>query len=321
LSAKIIFMGTPDFAVPSLKALIKNQYEVVAVVTQPDRPSGRGKRLTPPPVKVVAEAAGLKVMQPERLRNEAVVTELAALQPDLIMVAAFGQILRQNVLDLPSYGCLNVHASLLPRWRGASPVTAAIRAGDTETGITLMKMDIGLDTGPILAQRAIPIQPHHTGGTLTAELAELGASLLIETLPDWLAGRIQARPQDDALATLAPRLKKEEGEIDWSRPAVEIERQIRAFSPWPGTFTCHGSDQIKLLAAEVARLEPPAPAYQKPGTLFKLQREVYVTTGQGVIRLTSVQPAGRKAMPAEAMLNGQPNLQGAKLECMKSSAA
>ena len=210
---------------------------------------------------------------------------------------------------------------LLPRWRGASPVTAAIRAGDTETGITLMKMDIGLDTGPILAQRAIPIHPHHTGGTLTAELAELGARLLIETLPDWLAGRIQAQPQDDALATLAPRLKKEEGEIDWTQPAVEIERQIRAFSPWPGTFTCHGSDQIKILAAEVAKLEPPDPPYREPGILFKRQREVYVTTGQELIHLTTVQPAGRKAMPAEAMLNGQPDLHGAKLECMKPSTA
>jgi methionyl-tRNA formyltransferase len=321
LSARIIFMGTPDFAVPSLKALIENQYEVAAVVTQPDRPSGRGKRLTPPPVKVVAEATGLKVLQPERLKNEAVVAELAALRPDLIVVAAFGQILRQNVLDLPPYGCLNVHASLLPRWRGASPVTAAIRAGDTETGITLMKMDIGLDTGPMLTQRAIPIQPHHTGGTLTAELAELGARLLIETLPDWLAGRIQVQPQDSTLATLAPRLKKEEGEIDWDRTAVEIERQIRAFSPWPGTFTCHGSDQLKILVAEAAELEPPDSTYRAPGTLFKWQREVYVTTGQGVIRLISVQPAGRKAMPAEAMLNGQPDLHGAKLECMKPSIA
>jgi methionyl-tRNA formyltransferase len=310
-------MGTPDFAVPSLKALIDSDYQLVAVVTQPDRPSGRGKKLTPPPVKVTAEAAGLKIMQPETLRHEAVVADLAALRPDVIVVAAFGQILRQNVLDLPPYRCLNVHASLLPRWRGASPVTAAIRAGDTRTGITIMKMEAGLDTGPIISQKAIPVEARHTGGSLTAELAELGAALLLETLPGWLSGRLEAQPQDDQQATLAPRLKKEEGEIHWQQSALEIERQIRAFDPWPGTFTCGLTGQIKILAAEVAEIEPPVSEYEAPGTLFKHRRDVYVTTGQGVIRLVTVQPAGRKPMPAEAMLNGQPDLQGAKLECTK----
>jgi len=196
MSAKIIFMGTPDFAVPALTVLIdsagQDTWQVVAVVTQPDRPSGRGKKLTPPPVKVVAEQAEIKVLQPETLKSEAAVAELAHLKPDLIVVAAFGQILRQNVLTLPPRGCLNVHASLLPRWRGAAPVTAAIRAGDTETGITLMQMDEGLDTGPIIVQRAIPITPVHTGGTLTAELAGWARRYwLIPSRPGW---REKSRP-------------------------------------------------------------------------------------------------------------------------------
>jgi methionyl-tRNA formyltransferase len=303
-------MGTPDFAVPTLTALIESEYELAAVVTQPDRPSGRGQTLTPPPVKVVAEKAGLKVLQPQTLKAEAAVAELAKLKPDLIVVAAFGQILRKNVLTMPRQGCINVHASLLPRWRGAAPVVKAIQAGDSETGITLMQMDEGLDTGPMIAQRAIPIRADHTGGTLTAELAELGAELLVETLPAWLAGQIQVQPQDDRLATLAPRLKKEEGEIDWSRMAVEIERQVRAFSPWPGTFTQGPRDQIKILAVELA---PEVATEASPGTLFKQQHGVYVAAGAGVVRLVTVQPAGKKAMAAVAMLNGQPELLNARL--------
>jgi methionyl-tRNA formyltransferase len=316
LSVKIVFMGTPDFAVSPLIALItsaeKETWEVVAVVTQPDRPRGRGKKVTPPPVKVVAEKAGIKVLQPTTLKSEEAVAELAALKPDLIVVAAFGQILRKNVLTLPRYGCVNVHASLLPRWRGAAPVAAAIRAGDTETGITLMQMDEGMDTGPIIAQRAIPITAAHTTGALTAELAELGAALLIETLPAWLAGELKPQPQADNLATLAPRLKKEEGAIDWTQPAVEIERQVRAFQPWPGTFTQGPPGQFKVLAAEVV-FNVVDPDQSKPGTVFKHGRGVYVTTGQGALRLITVQPAGKKEMTAEAMLNGQPDLWGAQL--------
>jgi methionyl-tRNA formyltransferase len=237
LSTQIVFMGTPDFAVPALTALIKSEYQVMGVVTQPDRPSGRGKKLTPSAVKVVAEAANLPVLQPETLKDEEAKQALAALQPDLIVVAAFGQILRQEVLELPRHGCLNIHASLLPRWRGAAPVAAAILAGDAETGVTLMKMDVSLDTGPMIAHQALPITPDHTTETLTAVLAEVGATLLLDTLPDWLAGQIEAQPQDNNLATFAPRLKKEAGRIDWTQPAVLIERQVRAFDPWPGTFS------------------------------------------------------------------------------------
>jgi methionyl-tRNA formyltransferase len=323
---RIIFMGTPDFAVPALSALITppppysppckggdgGGYEVVAVVTQPDRPSGRGKQLTPSPVKLLAQSAGLKVLQPETLKDEAAVAELVALEPDLIVVAAFGQILRQNVLALPPHGCLNIHASLLPRWRGAAPVAAAIRAGDTETGVTLMLMEAGLDTGPMIAHRTVPITPQHTAGTLTAELAELGAVLLLETLPSWFAGDIEPQPQDNSQATLAPRLKKEQGAINWAQSAVEIERQVRAFDPWPGTFTTGPRGPFKVLAVEVMSevIDPPQ---AEPGLVFKQQGRVYVTTGQGVVRLVTVQPAGKKEMAAEAMLNGQPELLGAQL--------
>ncbi len=320
LTAKIIFMGTPDFAVPPLTALInppfkgdRQNWKVVAVVTQPDRPKGRGKKLTSPPVKVAAENAGIQVFQPETLKSEESMAQLAALKPDLIVVAAFGQILRKNVLALPPFGCLNVHASLLPRWRGASPVTAAIKAGDTETGVTLMQMDEGLDTGPIIAQQAIPISADHTGGSLTAELAELGATLLAETLPAWLSGQIEAQPQDDSLATMTRLLKKRDGEIDWTQPSPEIERQVRAFLPWPGTFTHGPRGQIKILAVELADESVTQSGQDNPGVLFKRHRNVYVSTGKGAIRLISVQPAGKKAMTAEAMLNGQPDLLGAKL--------
>ncbi|MBE7556609.1 MAG: methionyl-tRNA formyltransferase [Anaerolineales bacterium] len=319
-------MGTPDFAVPALSALItpppppgpplqgggvRGGYEVVAVVTQPDRPSGRGKQLIPSPVKRLAQSAGLKVLQPETLKDEAAVAELAALQPDLMVVAAFGQILRQNVLAMPPYGCINIHASLLPRWRGAAPVAAAIRAGDAETGVTLMLMDTGLDTGPMLARRSVPITFQHTAGTLTAELAEVGAALLLETLPSWFAGDIEPQPQDNSQATLAPRLKKEQGAIHWTQSAVEIERQVRAFDPWPGTFTEGPRGPFKILAVEVAEMiDPPQ---TRPGTVFRHQSRVYVSTGQGVVRLVIVQPAGKKEMTAEAMLNGQPELLGARL--------
>lgn len=311
MSANVVFMGTPEFAVPSLEALLAGPFSVVAVVTQPDRPSGRGKKLTPPPVKLVAEAAGIPVLQPKSLRKADAFESLAAFRPDVIVVAAFGQILRPNVLQLPPHGCINVHASLLPRWRGAAPINAAIRAGDAETGVTIMKMDEGLDTGPMLAKRAVPITPQHTAGSLTAELARVGGELLVETLSAWLAGRLQPQPQNDSQATLAPRLNKEEGNIDWSLAAVDIERLVRAFDPWPGTFTFGPRGQLKILAVEVVSL-PDLPAHP-PGTLFKHHKMPLVATGNGAVRLQLVQPAGKKAMSAEAMLNGMPDLWGAQL--------
>ncbi len=310
MTTNIVFMGTPDFAVPALKALLNasdaKNWQVVGVVTQPDRPKGRGKKLSPPPVKVIAEAAGVFVLQPKRLKTPEAFAKLAALKPDLIVVAAFGQILRKNVLDLPQYGCLNIHASLLPRWRGASPVTAAIQAGDVETGVTIMKIDESLDSGPILTQQSKLIKPHDTGGTLTTKLAELGATLLIETLPAWLSGQIEPVTQDETLVTMTRLLKKSDGKVDWNLPAATIARQIRAFSPWPGTFTHGPRGQIKVLAADLAAETVSKSAV--PGTIFKHHKFIYIMTGQGALQLITVQPAGKKAMSAQAMLNGQPEL-------------
>ncbi|MEW5958105.1 MAG: methionyl-tRNA formyltransferase [Chloroflexota bacterium] len=319
MPVRIIYMGTPEFAVPPLKALLappetlSGQWEVAAVVTQPDRPSGRGRKMTASPVKTAALAAGVEVLQPKSLKIQEAAAELAERRPDLIVVAAFGQLLPKSVLTLPPFGCINIHASLLPRWRGAAPVAAAIRAGEAETGVTLMLMDEGLDTGPMLARRAAPIRADHSRDALSAELAGVGAALLLETLPAWLAGEIEPEAQDDRLATLAPRLKKEEGAIDWTQAALEIARQVRAFYPWPGTFTEGPRGQFKILTVEPA-LDVADSEQRPPGTVFKYQRGVYVTTGQGALRLVTVQPAGKTGMPAEAMLNGQPELWGAQLQ-------
>src|ERR1051326_976946 len=212
---RVVFMGSPDFSLPTLKALAQN-YEVIGVVTQPDRAAGRGRELKPPPVKVLAQEFSLPIIQPEKLRQPEALEQLRLWNPDLIVVAAFGQILRKDVLDLPRFGCINVHASLLPRWRGAAPINAAILAGDEETGVTIMRMDVGLDTGPILAKRSIRLQPDDTAGSGFQTLSTLGADLLIETLPRWIAGEIQPQAQDDSLATYAPMLKKEEGKLDFT---------------------------------------------------------------------------------------------------------
>jgi methionyl-tRNA formyltransferase len=312
-------MGTPDFAVPPLKALSSasqdqnERWTVVAVVTQPDRPRGRGKKLTPSPVKVTAQEAGIPVLQPKSLKTDLAVAKLEALEPDLVIVAAFGQILPKRVLTLPRFGCINVHASLLPRWRGAAPVAAAIRAGDAKTGVTLMLMDEGLDTGPMLARRKIQIRADHTRDSLTAELAELGAGLLVDTLPAWLAGQVEPEPQEDAQATLAHRLKKEEGAIDWRLPALTIARQVRAFYPWPGTFTEGPRGRFKVLSVEVVSRVTTGESLP-PGSVYKDQNDLLVSTGQGALRLVTVQPAGKKEMSGKAMLNGQPELWGAQLQ-------
>ena len=236
MEIRTIFMGSPDFALPTLRKL-SEVTNVVGVVTQPDRPAGRGKTLTPPPVKVLAEELGIEVFQPKSLRKEEAFDKLAGWQPDLIVVAAFGQILRQNVLELPRYGCINVHASLLPRWRGAAPINAAILHGDAETGITIMQMDAGLDTGPILAKKAIPILPEDNAGTLFDKLSQLGGDFLAEMLPAYLAGELSPTPQPEEGATYAPMLSKQDGELDFSKPAEELARQVRGYFPWPGSYT------------------------------------------------------------------------------------
>ncbi len=300
LQQQIVFMGSPDFSVPVLRNLAAD-YRVVGVVTQPDRPSGRGMTLTPPPVKAVAEELRIPVIQPQKLRQPEAVQQLKDWAPDLIVVAAFGQILRPEVLDLPPHGCVNVHASLLPRWRGAAPIQAAILAGDSKTGITIMKMDPGLDTGPILRQRAIPIEPQDTGGRLFEKLSVLGGELLLETLPDYLAGKLLPQSQTDESSSYAPMLKKEEGLLDFNRPASELERKVRAFHPWPGTFMRWQDGALKVHQAHVAAGE------METGARVVIEGLPAVGTAQGLIVFDELQPAGKKPMSGKAFLAGARN--------------
>jgi methionyl-tRNA formyltransferase len=302
-------MGTPQFAVPTLQALIDTQ-EVVGVVTQPDRPAGRGRQLKPAPVKVVAEQAGIPVYQPRSLRSEESAEPLRAWKPDVIVVAAFGQILRAHVLELPPLGCINIHASLLPRWRGASPIQHAILAGDEQTGITLMKMDQGMDTGPLYVQESTAISAEETSASLHDRLAALGAEMASKYLDDILHGRLQAQPQDDDLATYAPLIKKEAGRIDWTESAAAIDRRIRAMTPWPGAFTEWDGQNLKILTAR-----PLSNSYldAEPGTVMLRDGELLVQTGEGIVALEQVQLAGKKALDAEAFVRGQPHFVGAVL--------
>ncbi|MDO8754107.1 MAG: methionyl-tRNA formyltransferase, partial [Anaerolineales bacterium] len=252
MSIKVVFMGSPDFALPSLSALAAARtYQVVGVVTQPDRASGRGRELKSPPVKTLALELNIPIMQPEKLRASESMDQLRAWHPDLIVVAAFGQILKKDVLDLPRYGCINVHASLLPRWRGAAPINAAILAGDEETGVTIMQMDVGLDTGPMLAKISIRLKPDDTTGSALQALSTLGADLLLETLPDYIYGKLTAVPQPTEGATYAPMLKKEDGLLDFTRPALELERHVRAMNPWPGAWFEWMGIPLKVLRASV----------------------------------------------------------------------
>jgi methionyl-tRNA formyltransferase len=304
---RIAFLGSPDFAVPTLEALA-SAFEVVGVITQPDRPAGRGRVLTPPPVKAAALRLGMPVLQPPRLRAPEATAELARWGPDLIVVAAYGQILRPDVLALPRHGCLNVHASLLPRWRGASPIPAAIRAGDPVTGITIMQMDAGMDTGGILAQASLAIGPEDTAAGLTSRLAPLGASLLLDTLPGYLNGEVKPVAQDGSRATLAPLLKKEDGRLDFSRSAAELERQVRAFDPWPGTFLEWEGHRLAVLHAGIADLPGiPMGAVTRSGGLPA------VGTPKGQLVLKLVQPAGRQPVPGDAYLRGTPAFANARL--------
>jgi methionyl-tRNA formyltransferase len=330
--ARIVFMGTPQFAVPTLRALHEH-HQVVGVVTQPDQPAGRGRHLTASPVKEAALALGLPLFQPESLRPPEAVAHLAGWQPDVLVVAAFGQILREAVLALPPHGCLNVHASLLPRYRGAAPIPAAILAGDEVTGITVMQMDKGMDTGPILAQAEVPIAVEDTTASLTARLSEVGARLLIETLPGWLDGEIQARPQDESRSSICRPLKKEDGHLDWTRPAAALDRQVRACDPWPGAFTSWQGQPLKVLRAR-ARAEGQGEGLpegrerllrryaprndrgggaERPGQVIALEAGIGVVTGEGVLELLEVQLAGKRPMAAEVFARGQRGLLGGVL--------
>lgn len=308
MTTRVIFMGTPEFAVPPLQALIDApHYEVVGVVTQPDRPAGRGNKLQASPVKQTALAAKIPLIQPEKLRAPGVFEQLQEWQPDLIVVAAFGQILRKNVLDLPKFGCVNVHASLLPRWRGAAPIQAAIRAGDVQSGITYMMMDVGLDTGDMLASFAVPITRADTGGTLHDKMAALGGANLIETLDRKLSGAITPMKQDESLQTYAPMLKKEDGAIDWNNTAAAIERQVRAFDPWPGTYTTWNGQTLKIIGGDAVEGKAVL------GEVVQLRDGIGVGTGLGIFKLARVQLAGKSAVDVEAFTRGYAGFMGARL--------
>ncbi len=291
-------MGSPDFSVPALERLAAH-YPLAGIVTQPDRPAGRGRSLKPPAVKETALRLGIPVIQPEKLRNPEAMIQLRAWAPDLIVVAAFGQILRPEVLSLPKFGCINLHGSLLPRGRGAAPVQAALLAGDQETGITIMKMDAGVDTGPILSQRSVPILPEDTTGTLFEKLAPIGADLLLETLPRYFSGELQPQPQPAEGITHAPMLKKEDGKMDFSQPAAALERRVRAFDPWPGTWFEWDNTPLKVLRTRVS-------AEKSPGAGSRLTVGGYpaIGTGQGILILEEIQPAGGKPMQGKAFLAG-----------------
>ena len=299
---KLIFAGTPDFAARHLAALLSSDHEVVAVYTQPDKPAGRGQKLTASPVKELALANDLPVYQPASLRNEAAQAELAALGADLMVVVAYGLILPKAVLDTPRLGCLNVHGSLLPRWRGAAPIQRAIWAGDAETGVTIMQMDVGLDTGAMIRKVSCPIAFDETSASLYDKLAELGPQALVDTLNAMAAGETAAEAQDDALANYAQKLSKEEARIDWLMEAAVIERCIRAFNPWPISWFEVADQTIKVWQAEVIDSDHG----QSAGTLLKADKQgIDVATGKGVLRLLTLQPPGKKAMSVPDLLNSR----------------
>ncbi len=320
---RVVFMGTPEFALPSLRALVEGGYNIVGVYTRPDRLAGRGRALTPPAVKTAALDYGLPVFQPPGLRRPEAAEELASLRPDVIVVCAFGVILRQPVLDIPAKGVLNVHPSLLPRHRGASPIAAAILAGDEQTGVTIMLMDPGMDTGPILSQRAISISPWDTSGSLGERLAEVGAELLPEVLPRWLADEIEPQPQDDSLASQCSLLRKEDGAIDWNLPAIDIWRQVRAFNPWPGAFTTLAEQTLLIWEAWPLSVgsagEPGAVLPLTPDQRQMLPPEagekeaLAVQTGEGLLAVLRLQRAGRRSLAAAEFIRGQRDLFGRRL--------
>ncbi|MBD5468682.1 MAG: methionyl-tRNA formyltransferase [Lachnospiraceae bacterium] len=298
---KIVFMGTPDFAVGALDALVRAGYEVAAVVTQPDKPKGRGKGVQCPPVKEFALQHGIPVLQPVKIREPEMVAALSGYGADLFVVAAFGQILTQEILDMPRFGCVNIHASLLPKYRGAAPIQRAILDGESVTGVTLQQMNAGIDTGDILAKVRVDIAPEETGDSLFEKLMHAGAALLIETLPRIEAGKITPEAQDEAQATYAKRLSKELGQIDWKESAEVIERKIRAFHSWPGAYTTLSGKPFKLWGARIS----DAPADGEAGSVSAVTKEeIIVNCGEGRLVLTEVQLSGKKRMPVKDFLLG-----------------
>ena len=307
---RIVFMGTPEFAIPPLEELVRRQYQVVAVYTQPDRPAGRGRAPAPSPVKTAA--LNVPVIQPANFKEGGAIDQLASLQPDVIVVAAYGLILPQAVLDVPKYGCVNIHPSLLPRYRGAAPVASAILAGDEVTGVTFMRLDAGMDTGPILAQERVAISPQDTTGLLTARLSELAARLLPDVLERWVRGEIKPQPQNEAEATYSRRISKEDGKIDWHLPAVEMWRRMRAFQPWPGCYTFWQGKRLGIIEA----VPLPAETSIGPGQVAGVNKDgaaFGVGTGNGVLGVVKVQLEGKRAMTSGEFVRGYRQLIGAVL--------
>lgn len=301
-SLKIIFAGTPDFAAKHLEVLLNSPYQVVGVFTQPDRPAGRGKKLMPSPVKVLAEAHGLPVFQPESLRNAEQQQLVADLNADVMVVVAYGLILPANVLEMPKLGCLNVHGSLLPAWRGAAPIQRALWAGDTQTGVTIMQMDVGLDTGDMLLKVSCPILPQDTSASLYDKLAELGPQALLESLHQLSQNTLLPEKQDDSLATYAHKLSKEEARIDWNLPAITLERCIRAFNPWPFSYFVISDQNIKVWRASAIASDEKF----IPGTIISAAKSgIQVATGEGILNLEIMQPAGKKPMSTQDLLNSR----------------
>ena len=312
-AVNVIFMGTADLSGATLAALLTDPLvRVVAVVTQPDKPQGRNLVPQPPAVKVMALNAGLPVLQPARARDPQFLAELVPFQPDLIVVAAFGQILPTTILDLPKHGCINVHTSLLPKYRGAAPIQWAMAHGDTETGVTIMKMDAGMDTGAILTQRSTPIAPEDNGATLHDRLARMGAELLLATIPGYVAGEIKPQPQPAEGVTYAPKIKKEDGRVDWSQPALVIWNRLRAFTPWPGAYTAGTAGSkahtLKLWAAQVVEFSG------MPGEIRQASKEgIMVGCGKDSLRITELQREGGRRMTAGEFLAGHPLRPGERL--------
>jgi len=300
---RILFMGTPDFAVPCLEALVKNGYKVVAVVTQPDRPKGRKGELAAPPVKEAALRLGLPVLQPEKVRAEDALNEIQSYKPDLLITAAYGQILPQRLLEMPPMGPINVHASLLPRWRGGAPIHRAIIEGDKESGVTIMRMVQGLDAGAMISRVVVPIEEQDTAESLFHKLAAHGAQLLLETLPKMITGDFTETPQDESLVTFAPNLSRDDERIDWTRPARRLYDQVRGLNSWPVAFTHLNHNVVKIWQARVN--EETSTPNVEPGTVVKVTGdEIIVQCGQGTLALVEVQPAGKKRMLVTDYLRG-----------------
>ncbi|WP_414154542.1 methionyl-tRNA formyltransferase [Pseudomonas sp. BNK-43-a] len=297
---RIVFAGTPEFAAEHLKALLDSPYEIVAVFTQPDRPAGRGQKLMPSAVKALALAHDIPVYQPQTLRNADAQAELAALKPDLMVVVAYGLILPQAVLDIPRLGCINSHASLLPRWRGAAPIQRAVEAGDAESGVTVMRMEAGLDTGPMLLKVTTPISADDTGGSLHDRLAQLGPGAVVQAIAGLADGSLQGEVQDDALATYAHKLNKDEARLDWSRPAVELERLIRAFNPWPVCHSTLDGETVKVLGANLST------GKGEPGEILSASKDgLVVACADGALSLTRLQLPGGKALAFSDLFNSR----------------